>query len=308
MTLAMTTSPNDSLVAAPRDQPSQAKPQIVFIASLSHSGSTLLDLMLNAHPQVVSVGELKQLSRYARSARAQGRRARCTCGAQNLGACPFWGLVGAIAESRTGQSLSDLNVADYANVTSFDRDNALLFDSIAAASDKGHIVDSSKHIVRLELLIANPELDIFPIFLIREPGGQISSSLRKNTKYAKLELGKSPAGLLRLITRYVGTNRRIHKLIKHRPHAVVRYEELALNPERALSPVMQQLGLTFHPLQLQWATQERHNIGGNNMRFGDSSELRLDEHWRKKLTLVQKLAIDAGTLPGRYPFVKLGLS
>ena len=35
--------------------------KVVFIASLSHSGSTLLDLMLNAHPDVTSVGELKQL-------------------------------------------------------------------------------------------------------------------------------------------------------------------------------------------------------------------------------------------------------
>ena len=42
------------------------KVRVIFIASLSHSGSTLLDLMLNAHPELVSVGELKQLSRYAR--------------------------------------------------------------------------------------------------------------------------------------------------------------------------------------------------------------------------------------------------
>ena len=40
--------------------------KVVFIASLSHSGSTLLDLMLNAHPDVASVGELKQLGRFAR--------------------------------------------------------------------------------------------------------------------------------------------------------------------------------------------------------------------------------------------------
>lgn len=39
--------------------------KIIFIASLSRSGSTLLDLMLNVHPDVVSVGELKQLGRFA---------------------------------------------------------------------------------------------------------------------------------------------------------------------------------------------------------------------------------------------------
>ena len=106
-----------------------------------------------------------------------------------------------------------------------------------------YIVDSSKHIVRLELLIANQELDVFPIFLIRGPEGQICSSLRKNRKYTKL--GKSSASLLKLIKRYVGTNRQIHKLIKHHHHAVVRYEELALNPEKTLSPLMEKLVSPF---------------------------------------------------------------
>ena len=55
--------------------------KVVFIASLSHSGSTLLDLMLNAHPEVASVGELKQLGRFARLEKPN-RRLRCTCGAE----------------------------------------------------------------------------------------------------------------------------------------------------------------------------------------------------------------------------------
>ena len=36
--------------------------------------------MLNAHPDVISVGELKQLGRFARLEKAD-RRLRCTCGA-----------------------------------------------------------------------------------------------------------------------------------------------------------------------------------------------------------------------------------
>lgn len=298
----MTLPVNDGFIDLSRLEGNQARPKIIFIASLSHSGSTLLDLMLNAHPDVVSVGEVKQLRRYGRSVRARGRRAGCTCGAQSLGACPFWSLVSAISEARTGQSLNELNVEDYSDVASFDRDNVLLFSAISEAANKRHIVDSSKHVERLELLISNQELDVFPIFLIREPQGQIWSCLRKNRKYEKL--GKSTAGLVRLTKRYVETNRRIHKLVGHLPHAVVRYEELALNPETALRALMEKLGLTFNPSQLQWASQERHNVGGNNMRFGKSSELMLDDHWRKKLSLAQRLAIKAGTLPGRFPFVK----
>jgi hypothetical protein len=43
------------------------------------------------------------------------------------------------------------------------------------------------------------------------------------------------------------------------------------------------------------------------MRWNGSSELKLDVAWRKELSLVQKLTIDAGTIPGRYPFVKLNV-
>ena len=89
--------------------------------------------------------------------------------------------------------------------------------------------------------------------------------------------------------------------MKDRPHSVVRYEELVRNPEQVLSSLMRQLGLSFDPQQLEWASQVRHNVGGNGMRRSHSSELKLDEKWRDHLTLLQKLAIDAGTLLGRYP-------
>ena len=40
------------------------------------------------------------------------------------------------------------------------------------------------------------------------------------------------------------------------------------------------------------------------MRRANSSELKLDEKWRDEFSLLQKLAIDAGTLLGRYPFAR----
>src|SRR6185295_954940 len=83
--------------------------KVVFIASLSHSGSTLLDLMLNAHPGVASVGELKQLGRFARMEKAN-RRLRCTCGAATLLTCEFWGRVSGLTKTATGRTIGDLNV------------------------------------------------------------------------------------------------------------------------------------------------------------------------------------------------------
>jgi hypothetical protein len=265
--------------------------KIVFIASLSHSGSTLLDLILNAHPDVTSVGELKQLGRFARLEKPN-RRLRCTCGAESLMTCEFWTSVSALTERATGRAIGELNVENYADRRSFDADNTALFEAIATVAGTRYVVDSSKQVARLALLIKNPALDVFPIFLIRDPKGQICSCQKTST------------GLARLIGNYVRTNREIYDLVKNRPHSVVRYEELVCNPELVLVPLMQQIGLAFEPGQLEWASRVRHNVGGNGMRRSSSSELKLDERWRDHFTLLQKLAIDAGTLPGRYLFAR----
>src|SRR5262245_21532775 len=128
--------------------------------------------MLNAHPDVASVGELKQLGRFARLEKPN-RQLHCTCGAESLLSCEFWTRVSAHTKAATGRTVGELNVEDYDEVESFDRDNAALFEAIAAVSGKRYIVDSSKHVARLSLLIKNPALDVFPVFLLRDPKGQI---------------------------------------------------------------------------------------------------------------------------------------
>lgn len=281
--------------------------KILYITSLSHSGSTLLDGMLNAHPDIISVGEVKQLGRFARfekrrAPQGPGRKRvelfraghPCTCGAETLWSCPVWVKVSKLTEVSCGHKIDQLNVENYKDVDGFHRDNLAMFKAVAKVSGKNYIVDSSKHRDRLSLLLANPDLDVFPIFLLRNPKGQICSSLRKN-------LGD----LFKLIYRYVLTNREIHDMVKPVPHAVVHYERLVRHPERTLSALMHQIGLEFDPQQLDWASQVRHNVGGNQMRWSEESRLSLDETWRKELTFTQKFAIDTGTLAGRYPFLRM---
>jgi hypothetical protein len=206
--------------------------------------------------------------------------------------CEFWARVSALTQAANGRTIGELNVENYEDKARFDEDNVALFQAISAVSGKRYVVDSSKQVTRLALLLENPALDVHPIFLLRDPKGQICSSQ------------KTASSLIRLIGNYVRTNREIYELVKQRPHSVVRYEELVRTPEQVLGALMQQLGLSFDRRQLEWASQVRHNVGGNGMRRSNSSELKLDEKWRNEFTLLQKLAIDAGTLLGRYPFAR----
>ena len=264
--------------------------KVVFIASLSHSGSTLLDLMLNAHPDVASVGELKQLGRFARLEKPN-RRLRCTCGADSLLTCEFWTKVSALTKAATGRTIGELNVEDYKDKAQFDEDNVALFQAIAAVSGKRYVVDSSKQVTRLALLLENPALDVYPIFLIRDPKGQICSSQ------------KAASSLLRLIGNYCPHQPR-NLRSGEASSAFVGALRAVRSREQVLGALMQQLGLSFDPRQLDWASQVRHNVGGNGMRRTNSSELKLDDKWRDEFTLLQKLAIDAGTLFSRYPFAR----
>jgi len=56
--------------------------RVIYIAGTSHSGSTLLDLMLNAHPAIFSAGEVLKLNRQLgiNHPRKQNS-APCSCGA-----------------------------------------------------------------------------------------------------------------------------------------------------------------------------------------------------------------------------------
>ena len=56
--------------------------RVIYIAGTSHSGSTLLDLMLNAHPAIFSAGEVLKLNRQLGINHPRKQTgAPCSCGA-----------------------------------------------------------------------------------------------------------------------------------------------------------------------------------------------------------------------------------
>src|SRR5512139_378397 len=61
------------------------KTKLLYILAASHSGSTLLSMMLAGHPQIATAGELKLSSR----AIGDVTRYRCSCGRFIL-QCGFW--------------------------------------------------------------------------------------------------------------------------------------------------------------------------------------------------------------------------
>ena len=72
--------------------------KLAYILAASHSGSTLLSMLLGSHQQIATVGELKL------STKAIGDidRYRCSCG-QFIRRCDFWQKIAAnMASLSTG--------------------------------------------------------------------------------------------------------------------------------------------------------------------------------------------------------------
>ena len=171
--------------------------QLAYILAASHSGSTLLAMLLGAHPEARTVGELKAGSL------GDAERYRCSCG-ELIRDCGFWRQVRKAMRSRgidfdvtqAGTSLHDIQ-SSYArrlleplhrgwvlelardaglalspqwsrHLRETQRRNAALVESLQALTGARIIIDSSKTALRLKYLLRNPALDVRVIRLIRD--------------------------------------------------------------------------------------------------------------------------------------------
>jgi hypothetical protein len=262
---------------------------IVYIAGMPHSGSTLLDLMISTHSQVFSIGEAFQLADYAHTRRTKNERTKlgneCTCGAETVWHCPFWPEVDKLMQRKAGIGLRDLRIQN-PDPAIFRQHNKLLFDSVAEVSGARVIVDSSKLGRRLANLMAAGFAPVTPIYLHRDPRGQIYSVIRRTQQRT-----------LRPALRYCKETLQTASLLRRHPHISVVYEDLVRNPGEQMQKIMESVGLPYESTQMDWHKPVRHNLSGNAMRRSQDSAVRVDEKWRRELGPVQKLAIMALTAP-----------
>jgi len=259
--------------------------KVIYLAGMSHSGSTLLSLMLNAHPDICAVGELIDLERGSNWPYIeQGSPIPCACGAPSLQECHFWSRVAAHVRESTGASMMD---PDLVGPTL--RAGPAVLRAISAVSGKRFVVDSSKRPGRLLSLLGPQELDVFPIHLVRDARGQIASIRRKSH------------GFLRHIVWYARLHGQLRRMLERVPHVVLHYEHLVRNPKQTLETILEPLGLAYHSDQIRWSEQEHHTLGGNKLRW-QPRDLVLDERWRESLSPLQRAIIRVGTVHARRGF------
>jgi hypothetical protein len=173
------------------------EPVLVYVLAASHSGSTLTAMLLNAHPDICTAGELKATSL------GDTGKYRCSCRTL-IGDCPFWLRVSAemkrlgfeydVRDART--SLQDvpsryaarlLRPLHRPKAAELLRDlmlqaspvwrrylpgwtarNQALIRAIATVAGVRVVADSSKIAIRLKYLKKNPDLRVKVVHLVRD--------------------------------------------------------------------------------------------------------------------------------------------
>jgi hypothetical protein len=188
-----------------------ARIPLVYILAASHSGSTLLAMLLGSHPDVCTVGELKATNL------GDPDHYRCSC-RELIRECPFWvGIREDLARralpfdiARAGTHFGAesayarrlLRPLHHGAILEMIRDSALalsptwrrglsriqainvaLVECILARTGKRVLVDSSKIGVRLKYLLRNPAFDVRIVRLIRD-GRAVALTYTDPAQYA----------------------------------------------------------------------------------------------------------------------------
>lgn len=286
---------------------------LLYVLSPGHSGSTLLGLVIGAHPQIATVGELKWAPDSFRDDDP------CSCG-KGMRHCDFWRQV----QQRVAQRGMDLAQEGFrVHYTKRERAHEKLIARQvgsplvevlrrtaiaawpAAARDRLHtlaynitlmgaildvtggsvFLDTSKDASRLRYLSESRSLRIKVVHLIRD-GRAVAYSLIKK--------GYDPDVAA---SDWVSEHRqalRLKRSFERSDWMSLRYETFCESPDATLAEVCEFAGVDVQRRTLDYRGWQSHVIG-NRMRLESSNEIRLDTSWQTRLQGAPRAAVEAVT-------------
>lgn len=242
-----------------------------YIASLGHSGSTILTIALGAAPGGISLGEVESTIR-----QIDREQHTCTCGA-TAESCPVWAPVFSDAGLRASGDLS----------TGY----GLVHMGLLARPDVNLVVDSSKHLRALESIRQSEEITVKVVFLVKDPRSYFVSHYRKwisssGTDAAargKRRARSFPAELAVAIGSWWYGNRKILRTLRAGgyDYIVLSYEDMVLDTERTEQRLSDFLDTPISLTDYTIKPEQQHILRGNALRHDPSrsSHLRYDYRW-----------------------------
>lgn len=285
--------------------------EIALVAGCGHSGSTLLSLALDGHPEVLGVGEMHA----PRHPVDRPDERLCSCG-RRMGDCPFYagvarrlrsegvpldparwdlryrpatrgfanrmigGPLGITALERVRDRLVALVPSLRRERADLLRLNERFVRAALAEVGKRVFLDASKNPIRIPLLCEVKGFRLKVIHLVRDPRGYGHSRMR--------DRGDPPE---RVAAGWLRVNGNVERYLTSLPRdrwLRLRYEALCEDPSSVLGELSAFLEVRADAVPADLRSNA-HHVLGNKMRLLGSEPLhiRLDEAWRLELPPVQ---------------------
>ena len=278
----------------------KGKRKFVFLMGPSHSGTTLLTLLLSRYSEIVTIGELKATSR------GNLDQYRCSCGDLIL-SCPFWLSVADEAKKKGLKfSLEDFGthfsqggpitrrllyaslrgpvfemvrdlLIDLLPLTRRYRDRVIrtnqeLVEIISGKLGGEMFLDGSKDPIRLKYLSRIDSWDISVIEMVRD-GRATCYSYMNNYEYT---MEKAAREWRQTCLEF----EHITQIIPAQKIISTRYEDLCGNPEGEIGRILGFLNISS--AQSDTPEKETH-ILGNSMRLSGDMKIVHDAKWKRGL-------------------------
>lgn len=298
----------------------------IVVVGMAYSGSTMLAMLLDQHPDVVSLGEVRGPVPLAGAL----EDFPCACG-DRLVRCRLWADIAAEMEaaghafsvhdwrlrldaldiesnerSRSRLAVRQLvdrslrvNRMDEARdhlirmVPRFDRQlrdriarNEAFIDAARRATATSTLADTSKDPVRAVRLRRWTDRRILVVHLVRDSLGAVAS-----WRHHRSESGRraSVAQAVRAWERSAAAAERIERAVPVSAFVRIRYEDLCADPATEVGRLFASAGLRAHAVEP--TVGGGHHVIGNRVRLAGPQPVRLDERWQDRLSRREAEAI-----------------
>ena len=296
------------------------KIKIVYLTGFWYSGATILGRSLKTSDQVIYVGEIRDFW-----AKGLKKNVKCSCG-ELFSDCSFWqnvknDYINSFPSDSIEEITKELKKFDkwtnYFKLKKFLKkrndksyqqflDNYLihtekLYECISRHSGKNIIVDSSRIAVRLRALSLSKNLELFPIYVIRDPRGVVNSLFKKDIRnFGKIKISSIKHTIKWIVKNLLTLN--AMKEINTENKLYLGYGNFTKNPAPVLEFLEKKLNCRLHfsleNENVSLNLKPGHVFTGNRSRYDSGKiSIREDLKWKNELNLVSKILVSVFSLP-----------
>jgi hypothetical protein len=241
---------------------------LVFISGLSHSGTTLLDLILGCNPKLVGLGEVARVIDRELISEDQFQNINCSCGEPMLD-CPVW--------SKAIRNLESLNEKSFAS-----RYQSILDTVGDLLGSDVTIVDSSKYLNYLKPIVGSKNISAKIIHIVKDVRNYTVSqvdNIRRNPINRKAFFKNNA---YYIFWQWYLMNRSTQKYLVsgNIKYLQIGYEELCLSTEKVLDLIGEFTNLQMDTSLVDLSDSFSHSVLGNRMRTQkEKSKIAYDYRW-----------------------------